>query len=130
MPTSCLAAHANALSLGIMVSRRSRSVFAVLLAFALLPIVSMAAGGSEAGARAGMAWMQWQAKSHSLAQDVRSGLGELAKHHADAMPFAPAEAFRLALGMPPAARTASAQSTASATAPSTLHPARAPPALS
>ena len=113
-----------------MVSRRSRSVFAVLLAFALLPIVSMAAGGSEARAQAAMAWMQSQAKAQSPIQGVRAGLGELAKHHADAMPFAPAEAFRLALSTPPAAGTASARSIAIATAPATLHPARAPPALS
>jgi hypothetical protein len=74
--------------------------------------------------------MQWQAKAQSPAQGGRAGLGELAKHHADAVPFAPAEAFRLALSTPPAAGTASAQSIASATAPATLHPARAPPALS
>ena len=113
-----------------MVSRRSRSIFAVLLAFALLPIVSMAAGGSEAGARGGMAWMQSQAKAHSLAQGVRAGLGELAKHHTDAMPFVSAEVFRLVLSTPPAARTESVQVIASATAPATLPPARAPPALS
>jgi hypothetical protein len=116
--------------LEIIVSRRPYSIFAVLLAFASLPIVSMAGGGSEASARAAMAWMQWQAKAQSPAQGVRAGLDELAKHHADSMPFAPAEAFRLALSTPPAARTASAKSTASVTAPSTLHPARAPPALS
>ena len=111
-------------------SRRSRSVFAVLLAFALLPIVSMAAGGSEARAQAAMAWMQWQAKSPLPDHGVRAGHGELAKHHADAMPFAPAEAFRLAIGTPPTAGTASAASIASAAAPATLHPARAPPRLS
>ena len=113
-----------------MVSRRSRSVLAVLLAFALLPIVSMAAGGSEARAQAAMAWMQWQAKTQSPYQGARAGLGELAKHPADAMPFAPAEAFRFALSTSPAAETPGVQSIAFATAPATLHPARAPPALS
>jgi hypothetical protein len=62
-------------------SRRSPSSFAVLLAFALLPIVSMVAGGSEARLHA-MEWMPWQAKAQSLAHGVRSGLGELAGHDA------------------------------------------------
>lgn len=113
-----------------MVSRRSRSIFAVLLGLALLPIVSMAAGGSEAGARAGMAWMQSQAKVQSPAEGVLAVHAELAKHHADAIPFAPAEAFRLVLGTPPAVRTESVQTIGGATAPATLRPARAPPALS
>src|SRR5687768_8623251 len=113
-----------------MVSRRSRSVFAALLALALLPIVSMVAGESKARAHAAMAWMQWQAKAQSSAQGVRAEAGELAKHHADAMPFAPAEVFRLAPSTPPAHGTGCAQSPARATAPASLHPARAPPALS
>lgn len=113
-----------------MVSRRSRSVFAALLALALLPIVSMAAGGSEARAQAAMAWMQWQAKVQASAQCVHATLGELPKHHTDAMPFAPAEDFRLAPSAQPAAATASFDSGASAAAPATLPPARAPPALS
>ena len=106
-----------------MVTRRSRSVYAVLLAFALLPIVSMVAGGSGARAQAAMAGMQWQAKSQSLDHGVRAGLGELARHHAFAMPFAPAEAFRLVLSAPPAAGTASAESIAVAAMAATLHPA-------
>src|SRR5688572_17737233 len=113
-----------------MVSRRSRSVFAVLLAFALLPIVSMAAGRSEAGARAGMAWMQSQPRAQSPVEGIRAGLAELAKHHVDAMPFAPAGVFRLALNTSPVTSAASVRSDESATAPRALHPARAPPALS
>ena len=113
-----------------MVSRRSRSVFAALLALALLPIVSMAAGGSDARAQAAMAWMQWQAKAQASTQGVHATLGELPKHHADAMPFAPAEDFRLAPSAQPAAATAGAESSEGAAAPATLHPARAPPALS
>ncbi|MEX2152639.1 MAG: hypothetical protein WD825_04820 [Gemmatimonadaceae bacterium] len=124
-----LAARFRTLSLEIMVSRRSRSVFAAL-AFALLPIVSMVAGGSESRAQAALAWMQWQAKAPSPAQGVGATLAELAKHHADVMPFAPVEVFDLALSTPLAVGTASVASIASATAPATLHPARAPPALS
>jgi hypothetical protein len=113
-----------------MVSRRSHSVFATLLALAVLPIVSMGAGRSEAAAQHAAAWMQWQAKLQSPAQGVRAGLTELAKHHPDAMPFAPAEAFSFASSPPQAFQAANGQSIARATAPSTLHPARAPPALS
>jgi hypothetical protein len=112
-----------------MESRRSPSSFAVLLAFALLPIVSMVAGGSEARVHA-LEWMPWQAKAQSLAHGVRSGLGELAGHDAGATPFVPAETFRLAHSAPRAARITSAQSVPSATAPATLHQARAPPAQS
>jgi hypothetical protein len=114
----------------IMVSRRSRSSFAVLLAFALLPILTMASGGLDAGARAGMAWMQGQAKAQTPVQGLRAGLAEVAGHHADAIPFAPADGFRLALSVPPVVGHASAESIPSVTAPATLHPARAPPALS
>jgi hypothetical protein len=113
-----------------MVTRRSRSIFAVLLAFALLPIVSMASGRSEAGARPSMAWMQGQAKAQPPVEGIRAGLAELAKHHVDAMPFAPAEVFRLALSTSPATRAARVPSVASVATPAALHPARAPPALS
>ena len=113
-----------------MVSRRSRSIFAVLLAFALVPILSMTSSGPEAGARAGMAWLQGQAKAQSPVEGIRAGLRELAKHHADAMPFAATEGFRLVLSTPLAGETASAERIPGASAPVTLHPARAPPALS
>jgi hypothetical protein len=124
-----IAESEGALTLELMVSRRSRSIFAVLLAFALLPIVSMAAGRSQ-GARADMAWMQSQPKAQSPVEGIRAGLAELAKHHVDAMPFAPAEVFRLALNTSLATSAASVHSAGSVTAPRALHPARAPPTLS
>ena len=111
-------------------TRRPSSAFAVLLAFALLPIVSMASRGLEAGARAGMAWMQGQAKAQSPVQDGRTGLGELARQHADETPFAPAEVFSLAASGPPVAGAATVESIPGVAVVATLHPARAPPALS
>ena len=113
-----------------MVSRHSRSVFAVLLAFVLLSIVSMASGASAAGARAAMECRQGQARAQSPVEAIRAGVAELAKHHADAMPFAPAEGFCFALSTPPASGASSAESIPSVSGPAALHPARAPPALS
>ena len=113
-----------------MVTRRARSLFAVLLTLALLPIVTMAeAGAPGARAHAAMAWMQWTAKSQSVVQGARTGLGEMAAHQLAATPFAAAEPFRLSFsGSIAAAVPATPRATAART-PVTLHPARAPPAL-
>ena len=112
-----------------MVIRRTRALFAILLAFALLPIVSMTVTGTaEARTGAAPAWIQSNAKSQSTVQPTREADGS-AKHHPDATPFTAAETFHLGL-------RAVIDGTASATpraipagAPLTLHPARAPPAL-
>jgi len=114
-----------------MVSRRSRSLFAVLLAFAMLPIVSMAAAGAtEARAHAAMAWMQWQAKSQTAAHTARAGLGEMSQHHFVDTPFLPPASFQLALRTPFDTQTLGTPETASSVAPARLHSARAPPTLS
>ena len=112
-----------------MVTRRARSLFAILLSLALLPIVSMAvAGAVEARAHAAMAWMQSNAKSQTAVQGARE-LGEVAAHHPDAAPFTAAEAFQHGLSTPIAATAPATPRAIAAGAPLTLHPARAPPAL-
>src|SRR4051812_39383492 len=82
-----------------MVTRRARSLFAVLFACVLLPIVTMVgAGAGEARAHAAMAWMQWTARSQSAVQQgADAGHGEIAAHHSAATPFAPVEPFALRL---------------------------------
>ena len=113
-----------------MVTRRTRSLFAVLLSLALLPIVSMAvAGAPEARAQAAMAWMQWTAKSQSAVHGARAGLGEMATHQLAATPFAAAEPYRLSLRAHHASSAPATPRATAARAPVTLHPARAPPAL-
>jgi hypothetical protein len=112
-----------------MVTRRPRSLFAILLAFALLPIVSMTVpGAAEARTHAAPAWMQSNAKSQSTVQLAREA-GEVAKHHPDAAPFSAAEAFHHGLRAPIAATAPATPRAIAAGAPLTLHPARAPPAL-
>ena len=112
-----------------MVTRRARSLFAVLFAFALAPIVSMAAAGAtEARAHAAMAWMQWNAKPQSAVQGARADLGELAAHHPAATPFTAAEPFRLGGPGDIGATVPTTPRLAADGAPATLHRARAPPA--
>ena len=111
-------------------TRRSRSLFAVLLALALLPIVSMAdAGATGARVHPAMAWMQWTAKSQTALQSTHAGLGESSAHHLAATPFAAAEPFQLRLHTSLAAAVSHAPRAAAAAAPSRVHLARAPPAL-
>jgi hypothetical protein len=113
-----------------MVTRRARSLFAVLLTLALLPIVSMAeAGTPDARAHATMAWMQWTAKSQSAVQGSRTGLGEIAAHHLAATPCAAAEPFRFSHYAAVEATVRPTPRVTATRAPATLHPARAPPAL-
>jgi hypothetical protein len=112
-----------------MLIRRTRALFAILLAFALLPIVSMTVTGTAA-ARTGAAraWMQWDARSQSTVQPAREA-GDAAKHHPDATPFTAVEAFRLSLSAPRADAVPATPRAIAAGAPLPLHPARAPPAL-
>jgi hypothetical protein len=113
-----------------MVTRRARSLFAVLLAFALLPIISMAtAGAAEARAHAAAAWMQWTAKSQSAVHGTRGAFGELAVHDLGATPFTAAEPFRFSLSAPLAATVLGAPPVIATGTPVTSHRARAPPAL-
>ena len=112
-----------------MVIRRTRTCFAILLAFALLHLVSMTVtGAAEARIHAAMAWMQWNAKSQSTVQPARE-VGKVAAHHPDAAPFTAAEAFHHGLSAPIAATAPATPRAIAAGAPLTLHPARAPPAL-
>src|SRR5688572_24911374 len=112
-----------------MVTRRARSLFAILLAFALLPIGSMAvAGAVEARAHAARAWMQSNARSQTAVQAAREP-GDASAHHPDAAPFTAAEAFHHGLSAPIAATAPATPRAFAAGAPITLHPARAPPAL-
>ena len=113
-----------------MVTRRARSLFAVLLTLALLPIVTMAeAGAPGARAHAAMAWMQWTAKSQSAVQGARTGLGETAAHQLAATPFAAVEPFCLSLSGSIAAALPTTPYATAARAQVALHPARAPPAI-
>jgi hypothetical protein len=113
-----------------MLIRRTRALSAILLTFALLPIVSMTVTGpAEARTHAAPAWMPGTAKPQSTVQPAARETGDAAKYHPDATPFTAAEAFRPGLraligGTAPATRRA-----IPASAPLTLHPARAPPAL-
>ena len=112
-----------------MVIRRTRAFFAILLASALLPIVSMTVTGeAEARAHAATAWMKRNANSQSTVQPAREA-GEVAKHHPDAGPFTAAEGFHHGLSAPIAATAPATPRAIAAGAPLTLHPARAPPAL-
>jgi hypothetical protein len=112
-----------------MLIRRTRALFAILLTFALLPIVSMTVTGPAAACiRAGTAWMQSDARSQSTVQPARDA-GQATKHHPDAAPFTAAEAFHLGLSAPHATTTPATPRVISASARSSQHPARAPPAL-
>ena len=112
-----------------MVIRRTRALVAILLAFALLPIVSMTVtGAAQARTGAAPAWMPWNAKSQSTVQPAREADGS-AKHHPDATPFTAAEAFCQSLSAPRVATAKATPRAIAAGAPRTLHPARAPPAL-
>ena len=112
-----------------MVIRRTRALFAVLLTFALLPIVStMVTGAPDSCAGAARAWMQSSAKSESGVQPARES-GTATKHHPDATPFTVAEQFQLGLCAPIASTGPASSDARSASAPVALHPARAPPAL-
>ena len=109
--------------------RRTRALFAILLAFALLPIVSVTVTGpAEACIGAATAWMQSTARSHSTVQGARD-VGEAAARHPDTAPFTAAEAFHLGLSEPLAATVPTAPAVTEAGASLSLHPARAPPAL-
>ena|SRR5687768_2910033 len=112
-----------------MVIRRTRALFSILLAFALLPIVSTTVTGpADTRTHAAPAWMQWNAKSQSTVQPTREA-GDATKHHPDAAPFTAAEAFHFGLRAAIAATAPATPRAILASAPSTLHPARAPPAL-
>jgi hypothetical protein len=113
-----------------MVTRRARSVFGLCLAFALLPFVTMAAGGTTARAYAAMAWMQFQAKSQSSADLPRTGSTQTDAHHLPVTPFVPAAPLSLALSSRAPARTSFAPHALVVRAVVRLHPARAPPSLS
>lgn len=109
--------------------RRTRALFAILLAFALLPIVSMTVTGTaEACIGAATAWMQSSAKSQSAVQGTRD-VREVAAHHPDVAPFTAAEAFHYDLTAPVAATAPATPRAIAAGAALPLHPARAPPAL-
>jgi hypothetical protein len=115
--------------LGGVLIRRTRVLFSILLAFALLPIVSMTVTGPAAArTHASPAWMPWTAKSQSTVQPARDA-GAATKHHPDAAPFTAAEAFNLGLNAPGDATAPATPSAIAAGAPLTHHPARAPPAL-
>ena len=112
-----------------MVIRRTRGLFATLLAFALLPIVSMTVTGpADARTHAAPAWMEWTTKSQSTVQPARDA-GAATKHHPDATPFSAAGGFHLGRRAPTAATAPATPHAIPASAPFTLHPARAPPAL-
>jgi hypothetical protein len=112
-----------------MVGRRARSAFSLCLTFALLPLVSMAAGRSEARAHAAMAWMQLQARSQSGVQVARASPGQVDANHPSTTAFIPTTRFSLEPipGAPVAAARVSPALVVAAVA--ALHPARAPPAL-
>jgi hypothetical protein len=113
-----------------MVTRRARTWFGLCLAFALLPIVSMAAGGRGASAHASRAWMQFQAKPESNAEAPRTGVTDTDAHHLPATPFTAATAFSLWLSAIAPATTTFASHAFVVVGTAKLHPARAPPALS
>ena len=113
-----------------MVTRRARTFFGLCLAFALLPLVSIAAGGRVARADAAMAWMQFQTKSQSNAELPRTRATATDAHHLPFTPFAPAAPFSLELRSRAPATTAFAPVASVVVAPVELHPARAPPRLS
>jgi hypothetical protein len=112
-----------------MVTRQARALFAVLLAFALLPIVSTTATGSAlARTHVAPAWMQSSAKAQSTVQPARDAGGPT-KHHPDATPFAAAETFQFGLRASIGATTPTTPRAIPAGASLALYPARAPPAL-
>jgi hypothetical protein len=112
-----------------MVPRRARAFFAASLAFALLPLLSLAAGPEEARAHAAMAWMQFQAKSQPAVHGVRTGLSEATTHQHAATPFLLSSPFSFGLTATTHAASASIDDTPRGVASAKLHPARAPPAL-
>jgi hypothetical protein len=126
-----MAADAPGLYLEVMVTRRARSFLTALLAFALLPIVSVAGvGATQARAHAAMAWMQWTARAQSaVQQSTHARLGEIATHHPAATPFAAAEPLDLRARASASAPVLVATPVTAASASVTLHPARGPPAL-
>ena len=126
-----MAANALGQYLEVMVTRRARPFFTALLAFALLPIISVASvGATQARAHAAMAWMQWTARAQSaVQQSTHARLGEIPAHHPAATPFAAADPFGLSGYAPGAELAATAAPVTAASALVPFHPARGPPAL-
>jgi hypothetical protein len=112
-----------------MLGRRTRNTFSLCLTFALLPILSAAAGRGESRAHGAMAWMQLQARSQSGAQVARASLDQVDANHPSTTPFLPAARFTLELIPVGPTVAAPASRTLVVAAVAALHPARAPPAL-
>jgi len=113
------------------VTRRVRSFFTALLAFALLPIVSVAsAGATQARAHAAMAWMQWTARAQSaVQQSTHARPGDVTAHHPGTTPFAAADPLELSTCSRASELAAAATPQTMAGAPVPFHPARGPPTL-
>ena len=113
-----------------MVTRRTRALLAVPLAFVLLPLVSLlVASATAAKPHAAMSWTQVHAKGPTTLQGVRTGPLDTSQHYPAPTPYVAARPFELWSSSPAGDVAASIERPSHNVAFARQHLARAPPEI-